>query len=70
MNDSKHPRITLKDIRHISVETLIKLDITQLRSLEEEADKELYAAGTQLEWVRGIITKKLRDTSISKKSAS
>ncbi len=70
MNDSPALRITLQDVKFVSVGTLINLTIEQLRELENEADKAVYDAGTRLEWIRGIITKKLTDEGATNESGS
>ena len=61
MNDSQPQKITLEQVRHTSVRTLLELDIETLRDLENQADKAVYDAGTQLDWIRGVIAKKLND---------
>lgn len=61
MNDTPTQRITLEDVRHTEVGELLKLDIDTLRDLENQADKAVYDAGTRLDWIRGVITKKLND---------
>lgn len=63
MNDSPKEKISLDDVRHVSVGTLLKLNIDTLRDLEDQADKRIYDAGTLLEWIRGVIAKKLHDES-------
>ena len=70
MNDSTKQKITLEDVRHVSVETLFKLDIETLRELEDQADKAVYDAGTRLEWIRGIIKKKTHDEGTSTETNS
>ena len=70
MNDSPALKITLQDVKFVSVGTLINLTIEQLRELENEADKAVYDAGTRLEWIRGIITKKLTDEGATNESGS
>lgn len=61
MNDSQPQKITLEQVRHTSVGTLLELDVETLRDLENQADKAVYDAGTQLDWIRGVIAKKLND---------
>jgi hypothetical protein len=61
MNNSQPQKITLEQVRHTSVGTLLELDIETLRDLENQADKAVYDAGTQLDWIRGVIAKKLND---------
>lgn len=60
MNDStnKKDKITLAEIRRVSIATLLKLDIETLRDLEDQADKAVFSAGLTLDWVRGIIARK------------
>lgn len=64
MNDSHNKPIQLDDIKYISIAELINLDIETLRKLEDQADQAVYDAGTRLEWIRGIIAKKLQDSSV------
>lgn len=61
MNDLHSQKITLTDIKYVSVETLPNLSLEVLHELENEADKAAYDAGARLEWIRGIIAKKLHD---------
>lgn len=61
MTDTPTPTITLENVRTTEVGELLKLDIAVLRDLENQADKAVYDAGTLLEWIRGVITKKLTD---------
>ncbi|MDX2094663.1 MAG: hypothetical protein SFW64_01795, partial [Alphaproteobacteria bacterium] len=61
MNDSPKQKLTLDEIRKMPIEELLKLDIEILRDLEDQADKAVFSAGLALDWVRGIIAKKLHD---------
>ncbi len=70
MNDStnKKDKVTLAEIRRISIATLLKLDMETLRDLEDQADKAVFSAGLTLDWVRGIIARKLAHKAPDDKS--
>ena len=70
MNDSHSTKITLADVKYVSVETLLNLSFEALHELENEADKAVYDAGTRLEWIRGAIALKKKKQGASDASAS
>lgn len=70
MSASPAQIIRLEDIRFVTLGTLLTLDIDALRELENQADKAVYDAGTRLEWIRGVIKKKLHDAGVANASGA
>lgn len=68
MNDNKKDKITLAEIRRISIAALLELNMETLRDLEDQADKAVFSAGLTLDWVRGIIARKLAQKTPGDKS--
>ena len=60
MNDSIIARTIIDLMRHAKISELESLDITTLRQLENQADKDLEAAKELLDWIEAITSGTLR----------